>query len=101
MFTRQSVLSLLSVAVLSAAAAPTFANELGFQGYPTVSTKSVAEVRSELAQFQANPITSDGYRYVGGDLGFVSVYTPSNSARPAVMASAAEAKTLRDLYIGG
>lgn len=59
---------------------------LGFEGdYPKAwntaqggatdrtSTVTRESVRQELRAFQRNPVTADGYRYVGGEIGYVFV----------------------------
>ncbi len=59
---------------------------LGFAGdYPKVweiakggttdvaSTLTREAVKQELRAFQRNPVTADGYRYVGGEIGYVFV----------------------------
>lgn len=35
-------------------------------------TKTRAEVKQELQAFRANPVAADGYRWVGGELGWAS-----------------------------
>lgn len=38
-----------------------------------VSTVTRESVKQELRAFQRNPVTADGYRYVGGEIGYVFV----------------------------
>ncbi len=71
--------SVLSILVLGAVVAPAFAGshatvvngEIGFIWHAMPGGKSSDEVRKELQTFQANPVTGDGYRYIGGELGYV------------------------------
>ncbi len=73
--------SVLSLVVLGAMVAPAFADshvtfvdgEIGFIWHAVPGVKSSDEVRKEFEAFQANPVTADGYRYIGGELGYVYV----------------------------
>jgi hypothetical protein len=72
-----TIASLLAAAALSpaiAAASPPVQVTLGeraiiFNDAP--GTKSRAEVRADLASTNANPVAVDGWRYVGGEAGWV------------------------------
>ena len=40
--------------------------------HDTPSVKTRAEVKQELQAFRAKPVAADGFRWVGGELGWVS-----------------------------
>ncbi len=42
-----------------------------------VEGKTRAQVLAELAEWNRNPVTADGYRWVGGDAGWVYVGVPN------------------------
>lgn len=42
----------------------------GYEFHVMPSTKSRAEVLEELRAFRANPVAADGWRYVGGEVGW-------------------------------
>lgn len=81
--------SVLSLVVLGAVVAPAFAGsdatlvdgEIGFIWHATPGGKSSDEVRKELQAFQANPVTADGYHYIGGELGYVYVGPKAGSGK--------------------
>ncbi len=67
-------ISLSSAAIASAFAADTgkFLNgELGYVPAPFHGTLTRDEVKRDLASFQQNPVTGDGSRFVGGEVGYV------------------------------
>ena len=110
MFIRKT---LLSIALLGAVAAPAFAagaagyvsarGEAIYSGpppgsttYQTPSANATAgstltreAVKKELQAFRRNPVTADGYRYVGGEIGYVFVDRPAaqelSAGEPAVV----------------
>ena len=47
----------------------------------TGSTASRDSVRRELQAFQQNPVTADGYRFIGGEIGYVYVGTQTAHRR--------------------
>lgn len=49
---------------------------ISFGASPTDKTRS--EVKRELADFRANPIASDGFRWVGGEIGWARPLSSAN-----------------------
>lgn len=45
--------------------------EIGFTDGPVQSTRSRQAVTDEFLAFRRNPVTADGARYVGGEMGYV------------------------------
>lgn len=45
--------------------------ELGYKFHSMPSTKSRSEVLEDLRAFRANPVAADGWRYAGGEIGWV------------------------------
>lgn len=66
------------VAAMLAAPMAAFANQaVHLDGdltivHDTPSVKTRAEVKQELQAFRAKPVAADGFRWVGGELGWVS-----------------------------
>ena len=109
MFTRQSIITLASVAAISAFSSASFAggiesasyNELGFTGHPTISTKARADVMKEGVAFLMDSVKSAGL-INSREAGLEPSKTISASAsKPAAVGTALEQRYLRDLYIGG
>lgn len=72
--------SILSISLLGAFLAPAaFATsgttaasgEQGFTSHALPSAKTREQVQKELAEWRKNPVTADGYREVGGEIGAV------------------------------
>ena len=103
MFNRTSLFAVAAAVLVGSASVPSYANELGFAGqtFTTASVKSRMEVANEAAQYANNPISADGWRQVGGELGFEHLVVKSNAAFKAAPVSEQEARALRELYIGG
>ncbi|MEW5882332.1 MAG: hypothetical protein AB1761_18070 [Pseudomonadota bacterium] len=115
MSTRKAVLALAIAGLFAAPAA--FATggldfvggEAGYRSHPMPSAKTRAEVQRDLERFTSNPVTADGMRFVGGEIGWV----PDAAQRPAATKTRAEVKEeLRDFianpaseggwrYVGG
>lgn len=81
MLTKKLVMAVAVVAsgVLGAIAAPTsFASsgytpantEIGYTTHPMPGTRTRAEVQEELKAFQKNPVSADGWRWIGGEVGW-------------------------------
>lgn len=93
--------SSLCLVVLGALAAPAFATsgttivggEAGLTTHAMPSTVTRAQVRAELEAWRKNPVTADGWREVGGEVGWVYVGAPragaANAAAEAVTPSKA------------
>ena len=72
--------SILIASLVSALAVPVFATsgttfvggEAGFQFHAMPGTVTRAQVQKELTEWRKNPVTGDGYREVGGEVGFRS-----------------------------
>jgi opacity protein-like surface antigen len=66
-------IALSSAAISSAFAADTgqlLNGELGYVPAPFHGTLTRDEVERDLASFQRNPVTADGSRFVGGEVGY-------------------------------
>ncbi len=44
--------------------------EAGYTTHPMSGAKTRAEVREELKAFQKNPVSADGWRWIGGEVGW-------------------------------
>ena len=87
--------------------------ELGFETHAVQSNKTRAQVKQEFLAFRDNPVTADGGRFVGGEVGYVPpqhtyafqngrlVHTDKiarNSVKPSLTMSAEEEKLYQQLY---
>ncbi len=78
MSTRKSVLALAVIGSMAAPAAFatsgfTFVGgEVGYETHPISSTVSRPQVQHEFEKFRSNPVTGDGLRFVGGEVGWVA-----------------------------
>lgn len=77
----------LYVVLLGVTASPAFSasgvspapGEAGFTMHYMPGTKTRGEVLKELAEWRSNPVTADGWRDVGGDVGWSYVGAPPTS----------------------
>lgn len=89
--------------------------EAGYDFHVMPSTKSRAEVLEELRAFPANPVAADGWRYVGGETGWVPPTheyafkngrlehvgnMAHNSPRPSLQMTEEERRHYEELYSG-
>ena len=101
MFARKSLIALAAVASLGAFSSASFANELGFTGHPSISTKARADVAQEAQAFAKTSVQVAGL-INSGEAGLEPVKVRSvNSPKAETMKTAAEVRLTRDLYIGG
>lgn len=80
---RMSLIALLSAVSLPALATSGMtpaAGELGYSVHAMPSTTSRADVTKELEAWKRNPVSADGYREVGGEIGWIYV-GPSEPGR--------------------
>ena len=82
---KNTIALLLAIVTMPAAFAQADATwvggEIGWTSRQVQGTRTAAEVRAELQQFQANPVLADGSTYVGGERGHVEhrhTYTVRN-----------------------
>lgn len=90
-------IALLASAIALPAAATTgstfVGGEAGFEYHPMPAGKTRAQVQQELAAWRANPVTADGWRQVGGEVGAVYVGTAaSGKSRAEVIREVLEAR---------
>lgn len=88
---------LLALAVAGLFAAPAafatsgwdlIGGEVGYKSHPMPSAKTRAEVQRDYERFKRNPVTDDGMRYVGGEIGWV----PDAAQRTAPAKTRAQVK---------
>ncbi len=64
-------LAAASLSTAQAQSTSTFVGgEIGFIDRPVQSTLTREQVRQEMLAFRANPVSADGSRYVGGEIGY-------------------------------
>ena len=92
-FSLIALVSAVSLPALATSGITPVAGEAGFTTHAMPSTKSRADVIKELEAWKRNPVTSDGWREVGGEAGwvFVGVTGDTRSAAKAEKPSRAGA----------
>lgn len=76
--------ALASPLVFATSGASWVGGEAGFATHPVQSNRTSAQVQEELRAFRGNPVTADGGRSVGGEIGYVPhqhVYTVQGGKR--------------------
>ncbi len=113
---KTAIIFALAAASLSVVQAQTMdsvvAGEIGFVVRPALSTLTREQVRHDLLAARANPVASDGIRFVGGDIGYEydrHAYTRANgewicvdkiahNAKPDAIMNEAQRRLFRQLY---
>lgn len=110
--------SLTLIAGFAFAAGPVYPTnpERNFTTQDVPVAKTRAEVSRELADFRKNPVSADGWQYVGGEREWALIshrfdfiggklehtnqfdHSPSNTPKPSLSMSAQEKSQNRDLY---
>jgi hypothetical protein len=92
-FSLIALVSAVSLPALATSGITPVGGEAGFTTHAMPSTKSRADVIKELEAWKRNPVTSDGWREVGGEAGwvFVGVTGDTRSAAKAEKPSRAGA----------
>lgn len=85
-----AILATLAVPAMATSGYTPAAGEAGFTTHAMpASGKTREQVQRELLAWRANPVTSDGWRQVGGEVGWVFVGVPSRASRSDVLADLA------------
>ena len=92
-FSLIALVSAVSLPALATSGITPVAGEAGFTTHAMPSAKSRADVIKEFEAWRRNPVTADGWREVGGDVGWVFVGTNNpGKTRASVIAETIQAK---------
>lgn len=93
-FSLIALVSAVSLPALATSGITPVSGEAGFTTHAMPAAKTRADVIKEFEEWRRNPVTADGWREVGGDVGWVFVGTNrAGKTRAAVIAELFHAKS--------